>query len=66
MEQAPDDLLALDRALAKLAQEDALCAELVKLRFFAGLTDGIHWRQIDVRADYFCFLTISRFCAASA
>lgn len=32
------DLLALDEALAKLAQEDAPKAELVKLRFFAGLT----------------------------
>ena len=32
------DLLALDEALAKLAQEDAVKAELVKLRFFAGLT----------------------------
>jgi RNA polymerase sigma factor (TIGR02999 family) len=32
------DLLALDQALAKLAQEDASKAELVKLRFFAGLT----------------------------
>jgi RNA polymerase sigma factor (TIGR02999 family) len=34
----PDDLPALDEALQKLAQEDPLCAELVKLRFFAGLT----------------------------
>ena len=34
----PDDLLALDEALEKLAKEDPLCAELVKLRFFAGLT----------------------------
>jgi RNA polymerase sigma factor (TIGR02999 family) len=35
----PDqDLLALDEALGRLAQEDALCADLVKLRFFAGLT----------------------------
>ena len=32
------DLLALDEALAKLTQEDAAKAELVKLRFFAGLT----------------------------
>jgi RNA polymerase sigma factor (TIGR02999 family) len=32
------DLLALDEALAKLAEEDAVKAELVKLRFFAGLT----------------------------
>src|SRR5262249_6506707 len=36
--ESPDDFLALDEALAKLAQEDPLCAELVKLRFFAGLT----------------------------
>src|SRR5262249_28313056 len=36
--EPPDDLLALDEALEKLAQEDPACAELVKLRFFAGLT----------------------------
>jgi RNA polymerase sigma factor (TIGR02999 family) len=40
IEQSPDDLLALDEALAKLAQEDAVCAELVKLRLFTGLTLG--------------------------
>lgn len=33
-----DDLVALDEALEKLAQENKPCAELVKLRFFAGLT----------------------------
>jgi RNA polymerase sigma factor (TIGR02999 family) len=38
LDEPSDDLLALDEALEKLAQEDALCAELVKLRFFAGLT----------------------------
>jgi RNA polymerase sigma factor (TIGR02999 family) len=32
------DLLALDEALTRLAQEAPLRAELVKLRFFAGLT----------------------------
>jgi RNA polymerase sigma factor (TIGR02999 family) len=36
--EPPDDLSTLDDALLKLAQEDPLCAELVKLRFFAGLT----------------------------
>src|SRR5919202_189260 len=36
--EPPADLLALDEALEKLAKEDPLCAELVKLRFFAGLT----------------------------
>jgi RNA polymerase sigma factor (TIGR02999 family) len=33
-----DDLLALDEALAKFAALDARKAELVKLRYFAGLT----------------------------
>jgi RNA polymerase sigma factor (TIGR02999 family) len=32
------DLLAIDEALARLEKEDPLKAELVKLRFFAGLT----------------------------
>jgi RNA polymerase sigma factor (TIGR02999 family) len=36
--EPPDDFIAVDEALQKLAQEDPLCAELVKLRFFAGLT----------------------------
>jgi len=33
-----DDLVLLDEALAKLAQRDRLKADLVKLRYFAGLT----------------------------
>jgi RNA polymerase sigma factor (TIGR02999 family) len=33
-----DQLLALDEALERLAQENVTCAELVKLRFFTGLT----------------------------
>ena len=33
-----DDVLALDEALTRLAQRDPVRAELVKLRFFAGLT----------------------------
>jgi RNA polymerase sigma factor (TIGR02999 family) len=37
-EMAPEDLLALDQALDKLAKEEPAKAELVKLRFFAGLT----------------------------
>jgi RNA polymerase sigma factor (sigma-70 family) len=32
------DLLALDEALGKLAAEDKLSADLVKLRYFAGLS----------------------------
>lgn len=38
---APDvseDLIALDEALSRLAMEDPPAAELVKLRYFAGLT----------------------------
>lgn len=33
-----DDLIALDEALERLAQKDKVKADLVKLRFFAGLT----------------------------
>ncbi|MHC4677183.1 MAG: sigma-70 family RNA polymerase sigma factor [Planctomycetota bacterium] len=33
-----DDLIALDEALAKLAKENKVEADLVKLRYFAGLT----------------------------
>lgn len=35
---ARDDLLALDDALTRLAAEDPSAAELVKLRFYAGLS----------------------------
>jgi RNA polymerase sigma factor (TIGR02999 family) len=35
---APDQLLALDEALAKLALQDPAAARLVELRYFAGLT----------------------------
>ncbi len=34
----PDNLIALDEALAKLTTEDKAKADLVKLRYFAGLT----------------------------
>ena len=37
-EASTDDLLAIDEALDVLAQEDPVKAELVKLRYFAGLT----------------------------
>jgi RNA polymerase sigma factor (TIGR02999 family) len=36
--QAPDDLLALDDALTKLARENQAAADLAKLRLFAGLS----------------------------
>jgi RNA polymerase sigma factor (TIGR02999 family) len=35
-----DDLIDLDEALTELAREDPLCARLVALRFFAGLTQA--------------------------
>src|SRR5262245_3719456 len=38
LNEPTDDLLTLNEALDKLARADELCAELVKLRFFAGLT----------------------------
>src|SRR5215472_11843370 len=36
--EAPDDLLALDEALEQLTASDPQAAEVVKLRYFAGLT----------------------------
>jgi RNA polymerase sigma factor (TIGR02999 family) len=36
--QEPDDLLALDEALARFAEEDPAAAEVVKLRLYAGLS----------------------------
>jgi RNA polymerase sigma factor (TIGR02999 family) len=38
IEVSSDRLIALDEALAKLAEEDRAVADLVKLRYFAGLT----------------------------
>jgi RNA polymerase sigma factor (TIGR02999 family) len=35
---SPDQLLAIDDALAKLARQDAAAARLVELRYFGGLT----------------------------
>jgi RNA polymerase sigma factor (TIGR02999 family) len=37
-EEPSQDIVALDEALAKLATEDPVKADLVKLRYFAGLT----------------------------
>lgn len=38
LDAVPDEVLDLDEALQKLAKEDAAKADLVKLRFFGGLT----------------------------
>jgi DNA-directed RNA polymerase specialized sigma24 family protein len=34
----PDEVIAIHEALGKLAKQDAPAAELVKLRYFVGLT----------------------------
>lgn len=45
----PDDhLLAMDEALTKLAVEDPVKADLVKLRFFAGLTVAEAGKQLGI------------------
>jgi RNA polymerase sigma factor (TIGR02999 family) len=36
--EVPDDVIALDEALSRLEAADSRAAELVKLRYFAGLT----------------------------
>jgi RNA polymerase sigma factor (TIGR02999 family) len=36
-DESPDDLIAMDEALTKFSETDPLKAELVRLRFFAGL-----------------------------
>ena len=38
VEESPDDLIAMDEALTKFSEADPIKAELVKLRFFAGLS----------------------------
>ena len=43
-----DELLALDEALTQLAELDPTAAELVKLRFFAGLTQADAADQLDL------------------
>ena len=37
---SPDDLVALDEALEQLATENKPCADLIQLRFFAGLSQS--------------------------
>jgi RNA polymerase sigma factor (TIGR02999 family) len=48
VEGPPTDILALDEALAKLAEEDPVKADLVKLRYFAGLTIEQTARILDI------------------
>jgi len=46
--EPPAEILLLDTALQKLAAEDAECADLVKLRFFAGLTIEEAAKALDI------------------
>ncbi len=50
-DQTSEELLALDKALEGLAAEEPACAEIVKLRYFAGLTieEAAAARGISVR-----------------
>ena len=47
-ETAVEDLLAIDEALERLGREDPACAELVKLRFFVGLTQEESARALGI------------------
>lgn len=47
-EQPPEILLAVDEALSKLAREDPVKAELVKLRYFAGMTIPEAAKALDI------------------
>ena len=38
VETQDEEILALDEALSRLAGENRLCADLVKMRFFGGLS----------------------------
>jgi RNA polymerase sigma factor (TIGR02999 family) len=59
LEGRSDDLIALDEALTRLAEEDPQTAELVKLRYFSGLSNkqaaevlGISARTADFRWSF--------------
>jgi RNA polymerase sigma factor (TIGR02999 family) len=49
--ESDEELLALDEALEKLAARDPRKAELVKLRFFAGLTNEQAARALGISAS---------------
>jgi len=47
-ERVADDLIALDEALKKLSEKDKTKADLVKLRYFAGLTSDQAAEILDI------------------
>jgi RNA polymerase sigma factor (TIGR02999 family) len=58
---APDEILALDEALTKLAGEDSVAAEVVKLRCYAGLSVGEAARALGLsRANAYRHWTYAR------
>lgn len=63
----PEDLLALDEALDELAEEDPVKAELVKLRFFSGLSHQEAAAALNTAratADrYWAYARVRLFCA---
>ena len=46
--ESPDNLLALDEALTRFAAEEPAKAELVQLRFFAGMTTAEAAAALDI------------------
>lgn len=48
VEESPDNLIALDEALTKLSKKDKMKADLVKLRFFVGLTGEQAAKVLDI------------------
>jgi len=48
VEPRPEELLALDEALRRLEQQDSRMAEVVKLRYFAGLTQDETAAAMDI------------------
>jgi RNA polymerase sigma factor (TIGR02999 family) len=57
----PEDVLALDEALTRLAQEDGTAAAVAKLRFYAGLTVEEAGRALGVaRANAYRHWTYAR------
>lgn len=51
IEGPSDDLIALDEALEKLSKKDKVKAELVGLRFFAGLTNEQAAKVLDISTN---------------
>ncbi len=66
-EEPADDLLALDEALTRLAEEDAVKAQLVKLRLFAGLSVSEAAKALGISratADrYWAYAKVWLYCA---